>query len=81
MIRIHLEDKGQDFLRFDYDEESDLPRMQNVQPFQQGIYEGSFILNAYELKEGAFVEHSKAPSQPIYRLKYKIVKMELLKSK
>lgn len=78
MIRIHLEDQGQDFLRFDYDEKRHLPRMKNVQPFHQDIYEGSFILNAYELKEGAYVEHSKAPNQPIYRLKYKIIRMETI---
>jgi hypothetical protein len=76
MTRVHLEDKGQDLLHFDYDENDVLPSIMNAGPFQGGFYNGCFIMNPEGIKVGNYVQHSKSPLSGIYQLKYPIVRIE-----
>ena len=76
MRRIHLEDHRQDLLHFDYDEKSDLPKIENAGPFHGHVFNGCFIMNPKDLKVGNYVRHSKSPFCRIFQLKYPIVKID-----
>jgi hypothetical protein len=76
MKRIHLEDHGQDFLHFDYDEKAVLPKILNGGPYHGHVFNGCFIMNPQDLKVGNYVQHSKSPLCGVFQFKYPIVKIE-----
>lgn len=74
MRRIHLEDKGQDFLNFEVDETQPLLQVQNAN-LQGSVWNGMWVLNLF-LEPGDYPQLSKSPNDEVITLKYKVESIE-----
>lgn len=73
---VTLEDKGQDFLYFEYDEKKLLPTITDAGPFQRSTWKRMYILNAPMLEQNVHPIISKDPDLDVIELKYKILTIE-----
>lgn len=76
MKLVTLEDKGQDFLYFEFDENKLLPKIVGAGPFQASIWNDKYILNAHSLEVGVKPIISKSPDDDVLELKYSVVNLQ-----